>query len=265
MTRSNCSRYSTAGMASPDGDEWGFPNRATPLGSPAYYAVRFSPEDRRQRSALLLAWHAMIDDIVNRPRDPGVARIKLDWWRNEIATLANGQPRHPLAVAMRDNDLGKDLVAPMQRLIDAAERAIVAGTPRDDAAFAAACRASEGALFALLGSADGGRRHDRELCIEAGAYCAAVERVRHVAVHPERLPPDVLEPRDGARRAARFESLFEQFAAMPCQARLPDTVRRLTALAAAMQRKLRRSGYPVFDTLVDRPPIAHLWTAWRCR
>ena len=260
-----------AGMASPDGDEWGFPNRATPPGSPAYYAVRFSPEDRRQRSALLLAWHALIDDIASRPRDPGVARIKLDWWRNEVATLAGGQPRHPLAIALRANGLGNDVVAPMHRLIDAAEQTILAGEPQDDAAFAAACRAGDGALFALLASADSGRRHDRDLCIEAGGYCAAVERVRHVATRPERLPPDarrdVLESHDSARRTARFESLFEQFAPppMPCQARLPDTVRRLTALAAAMQRKLRRSGYPVFDRLVDRPPIAHLWTAWRCR
>ena len=34
---------------------------------------------------------------------------------------------------------------------------------------------------------------------------------------------------------------------------------------AVNHRKLRRTRYPVLDTLVDRPPIAHLWTAWRSR
>ncbi len=46
---------------------------------------------------------------------------------------------------------------------------------------------------------------------------------------------------------------------------LPDLARRLTALAGAMHRKMRRSGYPVADTLIQRAPIGHLWTAWRCR
>ena len=258
-------------MASPDTDEWAFPNRATPLGSPAYYAVRFSPEDLRQRNALLLAWHALIDQIADHPLDPGVARVKLDWWRNEVATLDAGRPRHPLAVALRASGLGKDVVAPMQQLIDAAENAILAGEPRDDSTFAAACRANNGTLFALLARADTGRDHAQDLCIEAGAYCAAVERVRQVAARPERVPPDkrqaAIRKLDDAQRSARFEALLGQFnpPARPHQAALPDMARRLTALARAMQRKLRRKRYPVHETLVDRPPIAHLWTAWRCR
>ncbi len=258
-------------MVSPDSGEWDFPNRVTPLGSPAYYAVRFSPEGQRQRNALLLAWHALIDEIADHPLDPGVARIKLDWWRNEVATLEAGQPRHPLAVALHASGLGKDVIAPMLRLIDADEEAILTGEPQNDSAFAAACRAGNGALFALLARADAGRNHDRDLCVEAGAYCAAVERVRHVATSPERVPPDArqaaIEALDQAQRTARFEALLGQFdpPATPHQAALPDMARRLTALARAMQRKLRRKRYPVHNTLVDRPPIAHLWTAWRCR
>ncbi len=258
-------------MASPDTDEWAFPNRATPLGSPAYYAVRFSPEDRRQRNALLFAWHALIDEIADHPVDPGVARIKLDWWRNEIATLDAGQPRHPLAVALRASGLPKDVVAPMQRLIDAVENTILAGEPQDDSGFAAVCRANNGTLFELLARADSDHEHQRDLCIEAGAYCAAVERVRQIAVRPERVPPDArraaMQDLDDVQRTTRFETLLGQFdpPATPHQAAMPDMARRLTALAGAMQRKLRRKRYPVHDTLVDRPPIAHLWTPWRCR
>lgn len=39
---------------------------------------------------------------------------------------------------------------------------------------------------------------------------------------------------------------------------LPDLARRLTALAGAVHRKMRRSGYPVADTLIDRPPMDRL-------
>ena len=255
-------------MVPPDADEWDFPNRATPLGSPAYYAVRFSPEHQRQCNARLLAWRALIDEIIDRPRDPGVARIKLDWWRNEVGTLGAGEPRHPLLRTLRANGLGSDAVAPMQRLVDAAEQSLLAGGPQDDTAFAAACRARDGAFFALLASADNRHDHDPQACMDAGGYCAAVERIRRVGLRPEQLPPDARhDTHDRARRSARFEALLAQFAAPATlrEARLPETARRLTALASALHRKLRRRGYPVFDTLVDRPPIGHLWTAWRCR
>ena len=46
---------------------------------------------------------------------------------------------------------------------------------------------------------------------------------------------------------------------------IPGVCRRLLALGRAMHVKLARKGYPVAEMLVERPPIAHLWTAWRCR
>lgn len=257
--------------ASPETGEWRFPNRATPLGSPSYYAVRFSPPEERERNALLLGWYELIQGIADRPMDPGVARLKLDWWREEIARLGAQRARHPLAVELQRNTAAGGALAPMLAIVDSTEQAMLSPGPADDAAFAQACRDSLGQLFVLLAAAGTETDHDADQCVRAGGYCAAVERVRRLAEDPHRVPADLnpgtLATLPCGQRVQRLDTLLDRPEIDPGdrQRTLPDLARRLTALATAMHRKIRRRGYPVADTLIDRAPIAHLWTAWRCR
>ena len=251
--------------------EWQFPNRATPVGSPRYYAVRFSPAAQRECNARLIAWYEVIEAIVDRPLDPGVARLKLEWWREELARTAQGQARHPLAVALQPCSPGERMLHAMQSLVDVAEAGLAEPQPGDDAAFAAACRRSFGGFFRILAARERPGSRDLALCTEAGAYCAAVERVRNLGRAPHRVPA-TLRPAAVARmstqqRSERFEPLFGQFSIdrVADERGLPDLARKLTALAGALHEKMRNRGYPVADTLIDRAPVTHLWTAWRCR
>ena len=68
-------------------------------------------------------------------------------------------------------------------------------------------------------------------------------------------------------QADRIEQVLGRFDAAQSNhaGSAPDFARRLTALARAMHSKMRRMGYPIAGRTVDRAPIAHLWTAWRCR
>jgi phytoene synthase len=257
--------------ASPDGSEWRFPNRATPLGSPPYYAVRFSPAAERERNALLIAWYEVIQAIADQPHDPGVARLKLDWWRQEIDQLAAGRARHPLAKLMHEQGIGGPATAPMYAIIDAAEDQMRTPTPIGDDEFAAACRATLGRFFVLLAQLEPDAGYLTSRCVEAGAFCAAVERIRQLTLQPHRVPGDLTPQTVNAlskrQRQRRLDLLLDRFPAVRTDVRrleIPDLARRLTALAGALQRKMRRKGYPVGDTLIDRAPIAHLWTAWRC-
>ncbi len=258
-------------MASPETTEWHFPNRAAPLGSPAYYAVRFSPPVQRQRDALLIAWEHLIQDIAERPIDPGVARTKLDWWRAEIANLSTGRARHPLALALQAQGLAAPATAAMISVIDAAEDDIRSPSPADESAFAASCRQGRGSFFELLAQLENAGDDVTTACRDAGGYCAAIERVQRLAERPERVPPALSPTSLGrlsrAQRVRRFDELFGQFdiSSLGEAPPLPGLARRLTALAMALHNKIRRTGYAVSDQLIDRPPIAHLWTAWRCR
>ena len=65
-------------------NEWLFPNRATPPGSSAYYSVRFAPLRLRHDLAAVLAWRHEVRAILEEVSDPGVARLKLNWWIEEM-------------------------------------------------------------------------------------------------------------------------------------------------------------------------------------
>ena len=255
----------------PESDEWSFPNQATPLGSAAYYAVRFSPGPMRHRTALLFAWYQLIQQIAEHPRDPGAARLKLDWWCQEAENIARAQARHPLAKELQSTGLDQAAVTIMTAIIDTADQEIRTASLKDVDEFSTACRDSLGHLFSLLTRLEHGSGHPADGCLELGGYCAAVERIRRLAECPQRVP-DALNPQrlgklDRARRTELIETLLGRFQhkGKAGSGQISDFARRMTALSRAMHSKMRSQGYPVMETLIDRAPIAHLWTAWRCR
>jgi len=77
-------------------------DRAAASGSSFYYSFMFLPAARRRAITALYAYCREVDDIVDECSDPGVARTKLAWWRDEVARLYAGNPQHPVARALAD-------------------------------------------------------------------------------------------------------------------------------------------------------------------
>ena len=75
-------------------------NKAAQSGSSFYYSFLFLPAEQKQAIMALYAFCREVDDVVDECTDVGVARIKLQWWRDEIARMFNGQPQHPVAQAL---------------------------------------------------------------------------------------------------------------------------------------------------------------------
>lgn len=48
----------------------------------------------------LYAFCREVDDIVDECDDANVARIKLEWWRNEVGQLYQGHPQHPVTQSL---------------------------------------------------------------------------------------------------------------------------------------------------------------------
>ena len=71
-------------------------------GSAAYYALLFTPSEKRAAVTALFALHRELDEITIRRGEPAVAQVKLQWWDDEIRRLAAGEPRHPITQAMVD-------------------------------------------------------------------------------------------------------------------------------------------------------------------
>ncbi len=74
--------------------------RAAASGSSFYYSFLFLPPPRRQAITALYAFCREVDDVVDEVRDKTVAATKLAWWRTEIDRLFDGQPTHPVTIAL---------------------------------------------------------------------------------------------------------------------------------------------------------------------
>ncbi|MDD5250612.1 MAG: presqualene diphosphate synthase HpnD [Rhodocyclaceae bacterium] len=74
--------------------------KASASGSSFYYSFLFLPRRRRQAITALYAFCREVDDAVDECSDAGVARMKLAWWRGEVAALYAGHPTHPVTQAL---------------------------------------------------------------------------------------------------------------------------------------------------------------------
>jgi phytoene synthase len=73
-----------------------FPNEATALGSTAYYVCRFSNQQFQDNLAALFFWKHELNRLYTLS-DPGIARIKLQWWLQQIGLPPDTSSAHPLA------------------------------------------------------------------------------------------------------------------------------------------------------------------------
>ena len=74
--------------------------KAASSGSSFYNSFRFLPKDKRRAITALYAFCREVDDVVDECSDAGVARTTLNWWRKEVSSIYNGQPQHPVCIAL---------------------------------------------------------------------------------------------------------------------------------------------------------------------
>ena len=58
--------------------------KAAQSGSSFYYSFLFLPRARREAITALYAFCREVDDIADECNDPAIARVKLEWWRQEF-------------------------------------------------------------------------------------------------------------------------------------------------------------------------------------
>ncbi|MBK1703967.1 squalene/phytoene synthase family protein [Halochromatium glycolicum] len=283
-----------AGSASAASAEWRFPNRATPPGSSAYYSVRLAAAPRRDALAALFAWRAELRAILDQVSDPGVARIKLDWWRSELERIFAGTPRHPLSEVLAPVVAAHRLPeAPFIAIIAGVETALQnprqpdLGTQRD------ADEQDRGALFELLAHCEGVvDRHPLTQARRVGGWCAQVRRLRDAGLLLRQgravLPADQLaaaglsqealaSPEGRQRLPELLRALAEQLRSQlpnrpanepttgsPVQpSELTRAVRIQLRLHQDLLAVLERSGFDVADQRIGLTPLRKLWLAWR--
>ncbi len=259
-----------------DSRHWDFPNPATPVGSASYYVCRFSTAAQRDRLARLFAWTAHLQTLAEHANDPGVARLKLDWWREETARIQADGSRHPLAIAMAQ-DINADWQSDaMLAMLDATEQRILKKQPQTHAGFVNHCQQNGGSLAELLcNSDDRGIRQQARL---SGAYHDLTGLLRNLGrdirndycalpaelLQKYRINRDLLQATRAIPELAKLsEELLQQQAAASSTREDFAPVQRMNAQANRLISKLRRQGFPLNQRHIALNPLQLLWAAWR--
>ena len=74
---------------------------AAPAGSSLYYATLFYQPADKYKLLTVFALLAELNKTVLNCQDPGVARMKLQWWMEELERLYAAQARHPVTKSMQ--------------------------------------------------------------------------------------------------------------------------------------------------------------------
>ncbi len=262
-------------------------NKIGGAGSALHYSLLFQAPAPRAALTALYALRREFNDVADECTDPGVARAKLAWWREEIINAFTERERHPVALllapAIRQHHLPRETFDEL--LHAAATRLPPWRCARFDELLEYARRAGGGTAVLATGILGGAPATARAL----GAALELAETLCDLGVHArhDRLPlpqddlarfhvatADILRGKD----SAAFRALMA-FEADRAEAMLRESLRALAAadrctllplriqahITLATLAVARRRGYAVLQRRPTLIPLRMLWIAWRTR
>ncbi|CAN5386945.1 presqualene diphosphate synthase HpnD [soil metagenome] len=267
--------------------------KAAASGSSFYYSFLFLPPERRRAITAFYAFCREVDDVVDEIADQSIARIKLDWWRDEVARLVAGTPEHPVTRALQpfmapDASLFAITAERLGLVIDGMQMDLEQTRYLDFAGLQRYCWhvASVVGIVAagIFGATD---PRTREYAEKLGLAFQLTNIIRDVGEDARNgriyLPSDELQrfgvkPADllAGRRVEGFAPLmrFQIERARGCyreaMALLPAVDARnqrpgliMAAIYATLLDEIERADFPVLESRVSLTPIRKLLIAWR--
>lgn len=256
-------------------------------GSALHYSLLFIPSAPRTALTALHALRRELDDTVDDCTDPGVARLKFAWWREQLTDMFQGQARHPVTRLLAP--AAQQLVpyqTALYELIDAIETRL---PPLRYAAFNPLWDHAEhtGGAIAALSTVllDGEPAPARSL----GAALELTELLCRLGLHVrhDRLPLPLEDltrfniPVTDILRGKESETFRElmAFEADRAEILLRDALHaiisndRCTLLPLRVQARIalatlavvRRQAYTVLQQPLTLTPLRLLWIAWRTK
>jgi phytoene synthase len=258
-------------------------------GSSFYYSFLFLPPERRRAITALYAFCREVDDTVDETSDQSVARIKLAWWRGEVAQMYGGTPTHPVMLALQPHLEPYDLKQEhLQAIIDGMEMDLDQSRYLDYPNLRKYCWHVASVVGILSASIFGVTNPQTLKYAETlGLAFQLTNIIRDVGEDARKgriyLPIDELQRFNvtaadllNARHSEKFEALMafqseraqglydEAFALLPNEDR---RAQRPGLMMAAIYRTLldeiQRDGYHVLTQKISLTPLRKLWLAWK--
>jgi phytoene synthase len=264
-------------------------NKAAQSGSSFYYSFLFLPKERREAITALYAFCREVDDIADECQDRDIARVKLEWWRQELARTFADAPSHPVSQALlpaiRRHGLALEQ---FEEIIDGMEMDLHLVRYADFKALQLYCYRVAAVVGQLAATIFGyGDRATLKYAHDLGIAFQLTNIIRDVGEDARRnriyLPQDelaqfgvtendILAGRDSdalrallAQQTARAQHYYQQ-----AMSELPAADRRsqrpglvMAAIYQAVLQEIARDDYPVLQQRVSLTPLRKLWLAWR--
>ena len=258
-------------------------------GSSFSFSFLFLEPEQRQAMTTLYAYCREIDDVVDECSDPGIARTKLVWWRDEIARTFAGSPQHPVGKALQTVIARYDLPQEyFQEIIDGMEMDLDYNAYRTFKELSLYCyrAASVVGLMAaeIFGYED--RRtlkyaHDLGMAFQLTnilrdiAEDARIGRVYIPEEDMERFQvsrDDILHGRlnDNMRELLKFEGERTKQYYQQAFCHLPDSDRYrqrsgliMAAVYQALIKAIEDNDYRIFDERINLSPPRKMYIAWQ--
>ena len=263
--------------------------KAAQSGSSFYYAFLFLPPPRRRAITALYAFCREVDDAVDETIDAAVARIKLEWWRLQVAAIFGGAPQHPVAQALKP--VVKTFGLPQEHLLAVIDGMIMDldfDKYPDFALLERYCDRVAGVVGLMSAQIFGySEAATRAYARDLGIAFQLTNIIRDVGEDARRgriyLPQDEME-RYGVTTAEisrqrvtpgfkalmafqvqRARNFYDKaFAALP---RVDRRSQRPGLIMAAIYRELldeiERDGFHVLDRRLSLTPLRKAWLAWK--
>ena len=258
-------------------------------GSSFYYSFLFLPPERRRAITALYAFCREVDDTVDECTDQSIARIKLAWWRNEVAATYNGAPTHPVMQALQPHLAVYQLEQKhMQAIIDGMEMDLDQTRYLDYPAMQRYCWHVASVVGILSASIFGVTNPKTlEYAEKLGLAFQLTNIIRDVGEDARKgriyLPVNELQQFNvtaadllNARHSEKFENLMrfqverakkvydEAFALLPKEDR---RAQRPGLMMAAIYRtvldEIERDNFHVLTQRISLTPLRKLWLAWK--
>ena len=252
-------------------------------------SFRVLPGPRRRAVTAVYAFCREVDDVVDEVSDPALARLKLAWWRAEIAAAYDGSPQHPVTQALKS--VVGEYALPREHfnaVIDGMAMDLDQNRYVDFAMLEGYCHRVAGVVGLLSAEIFGYEDPaTRDYARDLGIAFQLTNIIRDVGEDSRRgriyIPQDELK-RFGvsvadilARRAsAGFGSLMAFQVARARQryqqalAELPARDRRaqrpgliMAAIYRSLLDEIERDAHRVLDRRIALTPLAKAWIAWK--
>jgi len=258
-------------------------------GSSFYYSFLFLPAERRRAITALYAFCREVDDTVDECSDESIARIKLAWWRTEIAAMYAGKQSHPVTQALQPHLQPYALEERhLQAIIDGMEMDLNQTRYLDYTALQRYCWHVASVVGILSASIFGATRPETlQYAEKLGLAFQLTNIIRDVGEDARKgriyLPVNELQQFGvtaadllNARHSEKFEALMK-FQAARAQAvydeafaLLPKEDRRaqrpglmMSAIYRTLLTEVEADGYHVLTQRISLTPIRKLWLAWK--